>query len=136
MIEAFGEAYFLGQLHGAGAALGGAHAHVEHGDFEVFQHGELLDEVEILEDESDAAASDFGEFVVVEAADVDAAQDIAAAGGLIEAANDVHEGGFARSAGAHDGGIFAFDEIDIDGAKGGDFDVGAGFVIDLGEVLD
>ena len=56
--------------------------------------------------------------------------------GAIEAAEDVHEGALAGAGCAHDGGVLAFGEIDIDGAEGVNLDVGAGFAVDLGEVLD
>ena len=57
----------LGQLHRAPAPLGRRDAQVEHRHFQVLQHRELLDEVEVLEDEPDAAAADLGELVVVAA---------------------------------------------------------------------
>src|SRR5258706_5139625 len=86
MIEALGEADAFGHFAGAALALGRGNSKIEHGDFEIFQHGELLDEVEVLEDEADAAAANFGEDIVLEGANVGVAEKISAGCGAIEAA--------------------------------------------------
>src|SRR5687768_10903874 len=83
VVESLGEADAFGELGGAAAALGGGDAEVEHGDFEVLQDRELLDEVEVLEDEADAPAADFGEEVILERADVLAAEEVLAGRGLV-----------------------------------------------------
>ena len=121
---------------GAAAALGGGDAEVEHRHFEIFDDGELLDEVELLEDEADALRADFGELVVGEVGDVLAAEDVVAGGGLVEAAEDVHEGGFARAGGTHDGGELVGFEVEGGFAEGVDFDVGTGLAVDFGDAID
>ena len=47
--------------------------------------------------------AEFGELFAVESGDGDAVQQVFAAGRLVEAAESVHQGGFARAAGTHDG---------------------------------
>lgn len=136
VISALGEADFFCQFHGPATALLGRNAEVEHRHLEVLEHRELLDEVEVLEDEADSAGANLGKLIVGERRDVLSAEDVVPAGGLIEAAEDVHERGFARARRPHDGGKFALDEIHVNVAQGVHFDVGTRLLVDLAEILN
>ena len=64
-------------------------------------------QIEGLEDEADFAVADFRELVVVHFADADAVQFVMAGGGRVEAADQVHQRGFAGAGRPHDGDVFA-----------------------------
>ena len=83
-------------------------------ELDVLGDGVLLDQVVRLEDEADVAAADLGEFVVVELGDVAVAEDVLAARGAVEAAEQVEHGALARARRAHDGDVFAGVEVDGD----------------------
>ena len=89
-------------------------------ELDVLEDGVLLDQVVRLEDEAEVAAADLGELVVVEAGDVAAAQEVLAAGGAVEAAQQVEHGALARARRAHDGDVFAGVEVDRDAPQGVD----------------
>ena len=57
-----------------------------------------------------------------------------AGGGTVEAAEDIHEGGFAGTGGAHDDEHVALVDIEVDAIEGAYFDRSTGLAIDLGEV--
>src|SRR5947209_8359124 len=113
MIEPLAQANALGDLHRPQAALVRRNPQVKHRHFQVFQYRKLLDQIEILKNKPNAAAADFAEQIILHLADVVAAEDVAAASRLIEAAKNVHERALARAARAHDGGVFAFLEIKV-----------------------
>jgi hypothetical protein len=46
--------------------------------------------------------------------DVDTLEQVLARGGRIQAAHDVHDGGFARAAGAHNGHELAGGDVEVD----------------------
>jgi hypothetical protein len=117
------------------ADFGGDHL-VEKGDFEIFEDGELGDEVEVLEDEAEAGAAKFGEGVVIKLGDVLVIKEVVAGRGAIEAAEDVHEGGFAGAGGAHDGEHLAFVDVHVDATESVDGFDGFGFLVDLEKVDD
>ena len=133
------EADGLEGLEGAGAAgFGGvAVALVEEGEFDVFEGGGAGEEVEALEDESDFLVADVGEFVAVELGDVCAVEEVVAGGGAVEAADHVHEGGFAGAAGAHEGDEFAGLDVECDAADGVHiYLAGVVGLVDVGECDD
>lgn len=101
---------------------------VIHGDGDVFSDGELLDEVVGLKDEAEVAIAGSGEVVVVEGGDVLAAEEVVARSGLIQAAEDVEEGGLAAAGGAHDADIFASIDVEADATQ----DVGLDIACDVG----
>ena len=88
------------------------YALIEEWDLNVFEDGELWDEVEGLEDEAEFFATDFGEFFVGHVCDVDVVEEVLAGGWPIEAAEDVHEGRLAGTGWAHDGEILALGDVD------------------------
>ena len=70
MGESVGESYFCESFCGELVALGFCDALVEEWDLDVFEDGELWDEVECLKDEAELFATDFGEVFVVHVCDV------------------------------------------------------------------
>src|SRR5436189_123775 len=82
----------------------------------------------------DSPAANLRQCIIRQTADVLAAKDVLAARRLIEAAEDVHERALSAAAGAHDGGVFAFDQLQVDRSQRGHFNIGSGLAIDLAEV--
>ena len=60
-------------------------------------------QIEALEHEADAPAADARQRRLIQLRDVDALEQVVAAGRAIEAAEDVHQRRLARTGGAHDG---------------------------------
>lgn len=114
------------------SAFGGWGAGVDEGEFDVAPGGEVGEQVELLEDESDEEVANVGEVVFVEGADVVAGEAELAAGGDVEAAEDVHEGRLAGTGGPGDGDELVL--LDPEGHPGerGDFDVSG--AVELGHV--
>ena len=105
---------------GAGDALGGGGAVVDEGQLDVVQRGGAGEQVEGLEDEADLLVADAGELVVVELGDVVAVEPVLALGGRVEAADEVHQRGFAGAGGAHDGDVLVVADAEVDAAEGVD----------------
>ncbi len=101
---------------------------VEHGQLDVLEGGGAGEQVETLEDEADLGIADIGKFIAVEAGDIHAIEQVAAAGGAVEASDDIHEGRFAGPAGPHDGDKFPGMDLRCDPAHGVDIDVPTGVV--------
>src|SRR5690606_26501770 len=95
---------------GFGAGDGG-------GEGDVLFCGEGGQEVELLEDEADLVAAEFGEGFVAQAGDGGVADGDGAAVGGVESGQAVHERRLARARGAHDGGELAGVELDGDVAE-------------------
>ena len=82
-------------------------APVEHWQLHIFQRRGPREEVEALEDEPDFLIAEVGQRVAVERGNIHAVEPVASAGRAVEAAEDVHHGGFAGAARAHDREKFA-----------------------------
>ena len=135
VIGALGEPDDLEGVEGAVAHLAGGEftAAVKHGELDVFEGGGAGEEVEPLKDEAEFFVAEVGEGVAVEFEDVDAIEKIAAARRPVEAAERVHEGGFAGAAGAHDCHEFAAIDFERDAADGVDLDLAG--IVDAVDVL-
>ena len=88
-------------------AFGGGHAAIGEGKFDVFVDGEIADEVEGLEDETDFAIANAGAVAELEAGDGLAVEGVVPFRGRIEKAEDGEEGGFAAAGGTGNGEVFA-----------------------------
>ena len=75
--------------------LVGGDAGVEKGEFHIFLHSELGDQIVLLKDESQHLVADLGLLVVVHGGYIHAAQMIGPGSRHIQAADDVHGGGLA-----------------------------------------
>ncbi|MNF61755.1 hypothetical protein D3C84_434150 [compost metagenome] len=103
VLQALAQAQAGEQGGGALAALLGRGAGIDGGDLDVFPRRGRGNQVVALEDEAERLAAQPGELVVVEVGDVLAGETVAAFAGAVQAAEDVHQGGFARARGADDG---------------------------------
>ena len=70
---------------------------VDERQLDVVERGGPRQQVEGLEDEADFLVADVGQLVVGKLADQPAVQPVAALGGRVQAADEVHQRGFARS---------------------------------------
>jgi hypothetical protein len=118
MVHALAEVDGFEDELGAGDAFGGGGSVVDEGELNVMQSGGAGEQVEGLEDETDLLVADAGELVVVELGDVVAVEPVAALGGAVEAADEVHERGFAGAGGTHDGDVLVVADADVDAAEG------------------
>ncbi len=78
-------------------------AGVHQGHLHILLQGQLGQQVVLLKDEAQHLVADGGQLVFVHLAHVLAVQQIGAGGGHVQAADDVHAGGFAGAGLAHDG---------------------------------
>src|SRR6266566_4744274 len=76
---------------------------VQHRQFDVLERRSPGEQIEALKNKTNLLVPNVGQFVAVELGDVGAVEPVATLGGPIQAADDVHQSGFARTAGAHDG---------------------------------
>ena len=81
------------------------------------QGGGAGQQVEGLEDKADLLVADAGQLIVVQFADQLAVEPVAAFGGRIQAANQIHQRGLAGAGGAHDGDILVLADAQIDAAE-------------------
>jgi hypothetical protein len=129
----------LGHTHRGQGLLGpllaaAALAAIEHGQLHVAQRRGALEQHVLLEDKADLLVADVGELVVVEVGHAHAVQQILAAGGLVEAADDVHQRGLAAARGPHDRHHLALADGERDAAEGMDLHVAHG--VGFNEILD
>lgn len=129
VMQAVGEADERQFVLGALTALAkGDAAGVEERELDVFERRSASQQIEILKDEAETVIADAGSLVTRHVGDFFAGQAVAAAGGAVEAAEHVHEGGFSGAGRAHKGYVFAFFDVEGGGAEG--------FDLDLAEVVD
>ena len=102
---------------GALDALLGGHAGVNQRQLHVVQRSGAGQQVEGLEDEADFLVADARQFVVIQFADQLAVQPVAALAGRVQAADQVHQRGFARARRAHDGDVLVALDADVDAAQ-------------------
>src|SRR5690606_22380299 len=101
--EALAEPDALERLTGGAPGAHPPLARVEQRKLRVLERGRPGEQLEGLEDEADFLIADAGQLEGAHAIRALAVQLVAAAGGLVEAAQDVHERALARTGGAHDG---------------------------------
>ena len=94
---------------------------VEEGKFHVLQGGGSCQKVEPLEHEADLAVADIGQVPGSHLVHAGAVQGVASPGGVVETAQDVHEGGFSGTRSAHDGDEFTFADFQVHAPQGGNF---------------
>ena len=120
MGESVGQANHFESGHRASMALGAGKALIEKWNFDIFHDGQFADQIEGLENESNAAASGPTQCRVVKTRHVDAIEQILAVGRSVETAQQIHEGALAASARAHDGAVLARRDHQIDASQGFD----------------
>ena len=123
----------LQRLAGPLVPLGGGDPGVEQRQLDVLQRRGARQQVEVLEDEADRLVAEVRQLVVGEAGDVLPLQQVAAGGGAVEAAEQVHQRRLARARGPHDGDELALRDLERDAAERRQLDVA--HPVDLGDVL-
>ncbi len=118
VVETVAEADGFQQFFGArakGGAVGGFAG--ERGDEDIFQRGALWEQVVELEDEAHRCIPKRRQLVRVQLGEILAGYDHLAGLGLVERAEEIEQRAFSRSARAHDGGGFAFGDLEIESAE-------------------
>jgi hypothetical protein len=110
------------------------HAAVGQGELDVLEDGEVADEVEALEDETDVAVADARALAEVEVLHGLAGDGVGAAGGRVEQAQDREQRGLAAAGGAGDRHVFALGDVEVDAGEGVGLDLVR--VEDLGQALE
>ena len=119
----------LAHFAGGAAALA-----VEHRQLGVLERGRPGQQVESLENEADLGIADVRPLVAGELGDVDLVEQITAPRRAVEAAEQIHQRGLARAAGAHQGHEFAALDFERNAPHGVDGHLAG--VVDLVEILD
>src|SRR5258708_27328936 len=76
---------------------------IEQRKLDVFDGAGAGKQIELLKNEADLLVANLGKLVAAQGADIHAVQVVGAGSGLVETAQDIHHGGFARAGGSHDG---------------------------------
>ena len=118
MLHAVAESHALERVRGLVAPLPGRHPRVDQRQLDVVQRVRPGEQVERLEDEPDLLVADAGQFIVGQIAHLLAVEPVLAAGGRIEAADEVHERGFPRPGRAHDRHELVLLDLDFHAAQG------------------
>ena len=110
---------------------------VEHRHLDIFQRRRARKQVEPLENKTELVVADFGALVAVERGNINAVEQITAAGGPVETTDGVHQRALARAAGTHDGDEFAGQNVQRHAAHGVDVHfAGAVNLVDVRELDD
>ncbi len=96
-------------------------ARVEKRQLDVFQRARARQQVETLEDETDTPAADAREVRLTQQGHVHAFEQVAAGARPVEASDDVHHRGLARTRSAHDRDELASFDGEADAAQGAHF---------------
>src|SRR5262245_28462209 len=83
------------------------HAGINQRQLDIAQRVGARQQVEGLKHETDFLVPNLGQLVVIHFTDVDSVQVVAARGGRVQAAQQIHQGRFARAGRPHDGDVFA-----------------------------
>ena len=102
------QAHTLQGLAGNLQALLAAHPGVEQGQGHVLQGALPGEQVEALEHKANAVQAHVRKLVVAALGNILALQDVLPRGGAVQAADDIHQGGFAGAGGAHNGHVLPF----------------------------
>jgi hypothetical protein len=120
LIGAGGEADTFKSGGGALTAFVAVESLDEQGELDVLGGGEYGDEIEGLKDETDLPAAQGGEALWIQLGGVYAIDEDAAGGGLVDAADEVEEGGLAASTGTGDGEELAGGDVEVHVVEGAD----------------
>ena len=104
VVDAVAEADTLQRLGGEAAGIEPATATVvQQRQLDVAQGRGARQQVEALEDEADLQITDIGQRILVQGVDPRPVERIGTRGRVVEAAEDIHQGGLAGTRRAHDG---------------------------------
>src|SRR5690606_35967056 len=113
VLGAVAHADLLESFEDAFLALGGRHAAVGERQLDVLVNGEVADEIEGLENETDLAVADAGTLGEREALHGATVEEVGALGGRVEQAENGEEGGLAAAGWAGDGDVFALVDLHV-----------------------
>ncbi len=97
-----------------GAALVGSHFGVHQRQLDVLIHGELVDQVEALEHETDMRLANRGAFALRIGGNILAEQPVAPGRRAVDQPEDVQQGGLAAAGWAHDRDELALAQAEVD----------------------
>ena len=132
-VRTLGQADQVEGVEGALAALLEGDARVEEPVGHVVQHGGVLGQEELLEDEPDSRGPQIGDVVVGHGGDVQPRDPNMAAGGSVEGSHQLQQGGLARPRGADDPDQLPLADGEVHPAQGLDGWLAG---ITLGHVVD
>ena len=114
---------------------GDAAMHVKHRQLDIFQRGRAREQIEALENKADFLVADVRQLIAVQSRNIHAIQQIMSAlVGRSRQPMHVHQGGFARTARAHDRHEFAALNFQRDAAHG--VDIHFAGVVNLVDILE
>ncbi len=134
VVESVAEADAIEGSGGAIEAFARWDVAVDRRQHDVFEGAEGSEQMELLEDEAEFLVADFGEVGLRDLRYVDAVEGIVADRRAIEAADDVHGGGFSRAGGADDRAVFARLNRQGNVIEGANFGVAA--AVDFGDAIE
>src|SRR5665213_692588 len=134
VVEPRPQAHLLERLAGATMAIAQGYRRltVEERQFDILHGRGTCQQIEALEYEADLAIAQLGELLAVEACDIHIIQQVAAGRRPIQASQNVHHGGLARAARAHNRDEFAPANVQTHAGYGPDFHLTGD--VDLGDV--
>ena len=103
-------------------ALGGRNVQIAQRQLDVLIDIEFVDQVEALEYEADVALAELGALFLLELAYLGAKEFVGTAGGIVQQAQDVQQGGLAAARRAHDGDKLAVFDFKRYAGQRGSFD--------------
>src|SRR5690606_8737578 len=119
------------RARGSGMALGSRRTAIEQRQLHVLLRRGTRQQVEALEHEAEVVAAQLRALVAVERLDMRTHEQVLAGAGPVEATDQVHCGGFSRTARPHDGNEIAARDVEVDPLQG--LESGGAFTVDLGE---
>ena len=90
---------------------------IEEGNFDIFDHRQLLNQVIRLKDKPDSAAADFGQGAIVQSGDVVVAQKDLSGGRPVKTAEQVQQGALPGPRRSHNGDEVAARNFQVDPAQ-------------------
>src|SRR3954469_9106994 len=118
----------------ARALVAAAPIAIQQRHLDIFERRGALEQHILLEHEADLAIANAGQLVVVQAADIFAIENVNPGGGLIEAAQDIHQRALAATRRPYNRHHLAFGDRQRYAAQRVDFDIA--HLIDLAHILD
>jgi hypothetical protein len=115
-----GEPHLVEQLLGSVACRARRAPCQQRGQLDVFDGGELVHQVEGLEDEADRAAAQASECLLAELVDAPPREPHLAGRRALQAAEQVQQGGLAAAAWPHHGQRLAGGDLQLDPVEGAD----------------
>ena len=119
MVATVAQAYFLEQINGALAALFTADISQNHGRFHIFLRCKVGQQIVVLKNEAHFLQAQTGQFVLAQGDEVFAVHNDVPPAWLIQPADNVEQGCFARATGAHQTDKIPLLYFEGDPAQGG-----------------